>query len=138
MVYKTAWDARAYPTAGIVHAASVTHGGIYGSRYAAVITTGQAKPSCFIPVILFLPTSRSCYETPQRPYPGPAELWRSAARPLSPPRRLSLLVLADIGAARTLITPDVALELDLHITPCGRTLQRQSLYQGPARGALEA
>src|SRR4029450_7844685 len=92
MVYKTAWDARAYPTAGIVHAASVTHGGIYGSRYAAVITTGQAKPSCFIPVILFLPTSRSCYETPQRPYPGPAELWRSAARPLSPPRRLSLLV----------------------------------------------
>src|SRR5437764_12570754 len=26
----------------------------------------------------------------------------------------------------------------VHITPCGRTLQRQSLYQGPARCALEA
>jgi hypothetical protein len=45
LVEETAWDARAYPTVGIVRAASVTHGGIYGSRYAAVITTGQAKPS---------------------------------------------------------------------------------------------
>jgi hypothetical protein len=27
---------------------------------------------------------------------------------------------------------------DMHITPCVRALQRQSLYQGPARCALEA
>src|SRR5437764_1287149 len=30
-----------------------------------------------------------------------------------------------------------AFSYTMHITPCGRTLQRQSLYQGPARCALE-
>ena len=91
--------------------------------------TGQSPPSCFIRVIRFLPTSPWCYETPRRSHSWPAGVRGDVARPLSPPRRLSLLGLADTGAACTLITPGVALELDLDVQTPVRQARIASVHR---------
>src|SRR5262249_44412409 len=91
--------------------------------------TGQSPPSCFIRVIRFLPTSPARYDTPRRSHSWPAGVRGDVARPLSPPRRLSLLGLADTGAACTLITPGVALELDLDVQTPVRQARIASVHR---------